>query len=153
MRDLLHQAIQLRRAGLINTSFSGESQHPHGFKDAQGTQSITIGRIFRSLKTHGYMALSAQIINFIRLHLLNNSNQVCAICEIAIMKGQSLILLMRILIKMINAAGVETTGTPLDAMHGISLLQQQLGQIGTILACDTGNEGNFHCRRAQNQPT
>jgi hypothetical protein len=41
-----------------------------------------------------------------------------------------------ILIKVINAVGVEAAGPSLDAVHHITLLQQQLRQIRTVLSCD-----------------
>jgi hypothetical protein len=47
------------------------------------------------------------------------------------------------LVEVIDAAGVEAAGPPLDAVHRIALLQQQLGQIGAVLAGNAGDQGCF----------
>lgn len=52
--------------------------------------------------------------------------------------------LMRILIEMINAAGVEGGGAAVDAMHAVALFKQELHQIGAVLSGDSGDEGRFH---------
>ena len=43
--DLLNQAVELTRAGLVNTGFVGKPQDPNRLQNPQGTQSITIGGI------------------------------------------------------------------------------------------------------------
>ena len=41
---------------------------------------------------------------------------------------------------MINSTGVETAGAPLDAMHLVALIQQQLRQMATVLSRDAGDQ-------------
>src|SRR4051812_18840421 len=50
---------------------------------------------------------------------------------------------MRVLIKMVDALGVEGRGTALQAVHFVAFLQQQLRQIGAVLAGDAGNQSAF----------
>ena len=50
---------------------------------------------------------------------------------------------MRILIEVIDPAGVETACAPLDAMHLVALLQQQLRQEAAVLPRDAGDQGSF----------
>ena len=83
---LLHQAVELARAGLINAGFGCEAQHPHRFENAQGAKSVGIGGVFRRLKTYCHMALSAEVVNLIRLHLLNDPDQVGAVGEVAVVE-------------------------------------------------------------------
>ena len=70
------------------------------------------------------MALSAEVVDLIGLHLLNDSLQVAAVAQIAVVQRQAWIQLVRILIKVIDSGGVEAAGPALDAMHGVTLLQQ-----------------------------
>jgi hypothetical protein len=51
---------------------------------------------------------------------------------------------MRILVEVINPLGVEAACPALDSMNRVSFLQQQLGQVTAILACDTGDESRLH---------
>ena len=48
---------------------------------------------------------------------------------------------LRILIEVVDPRGVEAAGAPLDAMHRVAFLQQQLRQITAVLACDAGDQG------------
>ena len=48
---------------------------------------------------------------------------------------------MGILVKVIDAVGVEAAGAALDAMYRVALLQQQLRQVAAVLAGDEGRSG------------
>ena len=50
---------------------------------------------------------------------------------------------MRILVEVINTARVEAARPPLDPMHLIPLLQQQLRQVATVLPRNAGDQGGF----------
>ena len=126
LRNFLHQAIELTCTGLINTRFVCKPQHPHCFKDAQGAKRIGIGGVFRRLEAHSHMALSSKVVDLVGLNLLDDSDQISAVGEIAVMQDQAWIHLMRILIQMIDPGGVEATRPALDAVHHIALLQQEL---------------------------
>jgi hypothetical protein len=47
--------------------------------------------------------------------------------------------LVRILVQVVDAVGVEQRGAPLDAVHLVALVEQELGQIGAVLAGDAGD--------------
>jgi hypothetical protein len=49
-----------------------------------------------------------------------------------------------ILIEMIDTLSVQRRSTADNAVHFVPFCQQQLRQIGAILACDPGNESFFH---------
>ena len=50
---------------------------------------------------------------------------------------------MRVLVEVIDPAGVETACAPLYPMHLIALIQQQLSQVTAILACYACYESFF----------
>ena len=50
-------------------------------------------------------------------------------------------------IKMIDARSVERAGAANDPVDFVALLQQQIGQITTVLAGDAGDECFFHVQR------
>jgi hypothetical protein len=53
------------------------------------------------------VALSRQVVDFIRLNLLDDTDQVGRICQIPVVKGKASIFLKRILIKVVDSGGVE----------------------------------------------
>jgi len=84
LRDLLHQAVELAGTGLVDTGSAGEAQHPQGLQDAQGTEGIAISGVFRGLEAHRHMTLGTEVANLIKVHLLDNPDQVGGIGEIAV---------------------------------------------------------------------
>ena len=89
------------------------------------------------------MALGAEVVTFIRLHVLDDSDQVGAVGEVAVVEHQPRVAFVRVLIQVINSTGVEAARTPLDPMHLIALLQQKLREITTVLAGDASDQGDF----------
>ena len=79
LRDLLHQAEKLTGARLADPNFVCELEDPHRLKDPQRAQRITVGDVFGALKTHRQMALGAEVVNLIGLHLLDDPDQVGAV--------------------------------------------------------------------------
>ena len=66
------------------------------------------------------MTLGAKVINLIRLHLLDDPNQIGAVCEVAVVKHQARSIFVRVLIEMIDPAGIEAARSPLDTMYLIN---------------------------------
>ena len=143
LRNLLHKAIELASARLIDPGFLSKAQYPNRLQNPQRAQRIAIGGVFRALKAHRHMALSAEVINLIWLDLLDDPNQVCAIGEVAVVEHNPRIALMWVLIEVINPTGVEAARAPLYAMNLVALLKQQLRQVAAVLSGDAGDQGGF----------
>ena len=86
------------------------------------------------------MTLRRQIVDLARLGLLDDADQVGGVGQVAVVHGEAQILLVRILIEMVDTAGVEGRRAALDAVHHVALLQQEFRQIGAVLAGDPGHE-------------
>lgn len=72
------------------------------------------------------MALRREVVDFVRLHILNNADEVRGIGQIAVVQDKPPIRLMRILIQVVNPLGVEGGRPAFAAMHDIALVQQKL---------------------------
>lgn len=53
------------------------------------------------------------------------------------------IKLVGIFVEMINPVSVDEAGTTFDAVNDISFAKEKFGEVGAILAGDTGDECNF----------
>ena len=84
-----------------------------------------------------------QVVDLVRLHLLDDADQVGGVGQVAVVEDEVAVLHMRVLVEMVDAVGVEEGGAALDAVDNVALLQQELGQIGAVLAGNAGNESNF----------
>ncbi len=121
-----------------------EAQHAHRLENAQGAKGIAIGGVFRRLEAHRHMALSTQVVDLIGLHLLDDPDQVGAVREVAVVQHQPRVAFVGILIEVIDPGGVEAAGPPLDAVHRIALLQQQLSQVAAVLTCNPCDESSLN---------
>ena len=90
------------------------------------------------------MTLGRQIVDFVRLNFLDNTDQICGIGKITVVQFESHILLMGILIEMINPIGIKRRSTPFQTMYLIPLFKQKLCQIRSILTGNPGNKCCFH---------
>ena len=59
------------------------------------------------------------------------------------MQHKARVTLMRILVEVIDPAGVEAAGPAFDAMHHIALLQQEFRQVAAVLPRDTCDQRGF----------
>ncbi len=93
---------------MIDAGFFSKPKHPHRFKDSHGANGITVGGVLGGLKTDGHMTLGSKVVDLIRLHLLDDPNQVGAVSEVALVEHEARVVLVRILVEMIDPIGVET---------------------------------------------
>ena len=61
------------------------------------------------------------------------------------MEYQTRITFMGILVEVVNPAGVKAARAPFDAMHLVTLRQQQLRQVAAVLASYACDESFFDC--------
>ena len=137
--NFLHLAEHLRGRGLIKARFLLEPENADGLEHAQGADRIGIRGVFGRFERHRHVALRRQVIDFVRLHLLDDPNQVRGVGQIAIMQFEPHVFLMRILIQMIDAIGIERGGAALDAVNRVALGQQKFGEIRAVLSGDAGD--------------
>ena len=89
------------------------------------------------------MALSAKVIDFVRLYLLNDPYKVSAIREVPIVQDEARRRLVWILVDVIDALGIEARCPAFDAVDLVALFQEEFGEVGAVLAGDAGNECFF----------
>ena len=85
------------------------------------------------------MAHRREVINFVWLNLLDNSDQIGRVGQVAVMQFEFGIINMRVLIQVINPVGVKQRGTAFDAVYFIALAQQQFSQVSAILPGHAGD--------------
>ena len=89
------------------------------------------------------MALRAEVVDFVRLGLLDDADQIAGVAEITVVQLELGVGDVGILINIVDALGVERGGAPLDAVDDIAFFQQEFGKVGAILAGDAGDEGDL----------
>ncbi len=90
------------------------------------------------------MALGAQIVDLVRLQLVEEFHKRHGISEISVVKEKPGLVKMRVSIDVVDAPGIEGRGAADDAMDFVAFAEKQLRQIGAVLSCNAGNECAFH---------
>ena len=139
LRCLPHQAVEFRGRGLVEARFLLQAEEADRLEQSQGAHNDHVGGVFRRLETHRHMALRAQVVDLVGLHLVNDAGEVGRIGEIAVVEHELLLRHVRVLVDVIHPLGVEQRGAPFDAMYLIALVQQQSGQISAVLSGDAGD--------------
>src|SRR5262249_23995148 len=92
------------------------------------------------LETDLDMGLGREIVDFGRLGLLDDADEVGGVGEVAVVHEEPRALLVGIDIEVIDPGGVERRRTPLDAVDRVTLLQQQLSEKCTVLTGYAGDQ-------------
>ena len=64
--------------------------------------------------------------------------------EVAVVQDEAAVRLVRVLVEVVDALGVEGRGAALDAVDLVALGEQELGEVGAVLAGDAGDQSLFH---------
>jgi len=86
------------------------------------------------------MALGAQVVDLVRLHLADDVAHRAAVRQIAEHQHQPLGLLVRVLKHMVDPVGIEAAATADDPVDRVSLAQEELGQVTAVLPGDPGDQ-------------
>src|SRR5690606_1594692 len=87
--------------------------------------------------------LCTQVVHFVGLHFLQNTGKVRRVGEITVVQNKILIINMRILVNMVYPLCIKQRCTTLNTMNLVTLFQQELCQVRTVLASNTGDKCFF----------
>src|SRR5665213_56978 len=114
LRDFLDLAEHFRGGGLIKAGRVAQPQNADCLEHTQRPEGIGICRVFGCFERHADVALRREVVDLVRLDLLDNADQVAGVGQITVVEVQAHTALVRILIQMVNAFGVEGRSAPLD---------------------------------------
>ncbi len=127
LRHFLHQPVKLGGRRLVEAGNAFPPEDADRLEQPQRADPVGVGGIFRRLETDLDMALRGEVVDLIGLGLLHQTDQVGRVGQIAMMQEKAGRTAVRILVQMVDAAGVERRGTALDAMNDIAFGEQQFG--------------------------
>jgi hypothetical protein len=85
------------------------------------------------------MRLSTQVVNLIGSNFSDDASEVRGVTEVPVVEFKAGVLNMGVLIDVIDPLGIEGGCTTLDSMDLIAFLQEKLGEIRSVLPCDSCN--------------
>src|SRR4029077_5069296 len=99
------------------------------------------------VEAHSDVALRAQVIDLLRLHVVDEVGQLLPRREIAVVEEEVPVAAVRVLINMVDPIGIEGTRTPDYSVYVVAFAKQQFRKVRTVLSGDAGNEcaGRHQC--------
>jgi hypothetical protein len=90
------------------------------------------------------VALGGQVVDFVRLHLLDDAHQAGRVGQVTVVQDEGLRLsTCGSWYRWSMRSVLNSEAAALDAVHLVALLEQEFGQVGAVLAGDAGDEGDF----------
>ena len=149
----MHQAVKLGGAGLVELDRLLHAEDADGFEEAKGAERVGVGRVLRRFKAHLDVALGGEVVDLIGLNLLHDADEVGAVHEVAVVQLQAYVVFVRVLVQVVDAVRVELGSAAFDAVDFVALAEQELGEVGAVLARDAGDECFFGLRHGdENTP-
>ncbi len=87
------------------------------------------------------MGLRAEIVDLVRLDLLHDVDERRRVGEIAVVEDELWMGIVRILVDVVDAIGIEERGAALDAVDLVAFGEEKLGEVRSVLAGNSCNQG------------
>jgi hypothetical protein len=88
--------------------------------------------------------LRGEVVDLVRLGLLDDVDQGGRVGHVPVVEDEAPFRIVRVLVQVIDAVGVEQARAALDAVDDVALGEQEFGEVGAVLAGDAGDECGFH---------
>jgi hypothetical protein len=142
LRDRPDLAVELAGRGLVEARRLVQAEDADGFQQAHHADAVGVRRVLRRLEADLDVGLGAEVVDLVRAGLGEDADQVGGIRQVAVVQEEAGVGDMRVHVEVIHARRVEGGGAALHAVHDIALRQQQLRQVGTVLARHAGDQGD-----------
>ena len=116
------------------------AEDAHRLEQAQRAERVGVRGVLGGLEADLDVALRREIVDLVGLRLLDQADQVGGVGQVAVVQEETRVVLVRIDVEVIDAAGVERRGAPLDAVHHVALGEQERREIGAVLAGHPGDQ-------------
>jgi hypothetical protein len=98
----------------------------HGLEQAERSTCDNVCGKLGNFEADLYMALRSQVVDFVRTNFVKESGERATIRQIGVMKKESGVGFMKILVNVVEALRVETRGTALEAVNLITFGKKKL---------------------------
>ncbi len=145
LRHLDGLAVHLAGGGLVVADRVVEVAHR--LQQPQRPQRHHVGRVDGALEGDRHVGLGAQVVHLAGLDLAEDVAQRVAVGEVGVVEEQLHPLLVGVEVEVVDALGGEGGGAANQAVHLVALAEQELRQVGAVLAGDAGDERSLGHRR------
>ena len=139
--DLLDEAIEFAGGGLVELGFLFEAEDADGFEEAEGAEGVGVGGVLGLFEGDLDVGLCAEVVDLVGLDLLDDVDEGRRVGQVAVVEDEFGVRVVRVFVEMVDAGGVEEGGAALDAVDFVAFAEEEFGEIGAVLAGDSGDKG------------
>ena len=146
LRDFDDLTVEFGRRRLVDANLLLHLQDADGLKQAERADAVRIGGVFRDVEGHLDVRHRTEVVDLVRLHVADDADEVGAVAEVAVVQLDLLDVDVTdevIHVEVLNALGVEAGRAADEAMDLVALVEQELSEVGAVLAGDAGNQCAF----------
>ena len=140
LRNFRRLAEHLRRTRLVEPRGAAAALVviAQRLQQSERAQPDHVRGVFRLIERDAHVRLRRQVVHLVGTDLLDDPPQPGPVAKIAVMQLQAAGAGSVALAQMIDSPGREARGAAHHPMHLVALLQQRLGEVGTVLSGDAG---------------
>lgn len=115
-----------------------------GLEQAEGPRGHHIRRVVRDLEGDGDMRLGGEVVDLIGEEEVNPAAEGGGVGEVGVVELHAgLVQVVGVHVQVVQAGRVEVGRPPDQPVDLVPLGQQELGQVGPVLARDAGDQGDL----------
>ena len=118
----------------------------HRLEQPERAHGVDVGGVFRHIERYPHVALSTEIVDLVRGDLFQDVSQRGAVGQVAVMERELETAVVRIMVNLIDAVGVEQASPANYPVDLIAFLEEKSGEIGPVLAGHAGDQGSLRTR-------
>ena len=124
--NLLDLAVHLGRGRLVVSDLLDQTRLPDRLEDPLGAEAVDVARVFWNVERDPDVRLRAQVVDLVRLELVEQLHHLDRVREVSVVEKQPHAIHVGVAVKMVDPARVEGRGAADDAVHFITLREQEL---------------------------
>ena len=137
LRDFLDLAVELGGGGLVDLAAAGEAYLADGLDDAEDADGIDVGGELGGVEADLHMALGGEVVDLRGAHVGDDADNGHGVAEVGVVKVE-----MGAALEVGDALAVIDGGAADDAVDVVAFVEEEFGEVGTVLAGHTRDEGN-----------
>ena len=143
LRSFHHLAVHLRTRCLVEADLGADRvlAVADRLQEPQGAHGGHVGRVGGLVETHPHMALGREVVDLRRPDLADQTGEAIAVGHVAVMQNQRTLHLVDVAVEVLDPLRAKRAGPAHQAMDFVPLVEEQFGQIRTILSGDARDQG------------
>ena len=114
-----------------------------GFKEHDGAEGVGLDGVDGHVERDADVGLCAEVVDFGGFGRGEDIAEAAAVGEVAVVEGELGVGCVGVLVDVVDAVGVEGGGAADDAVDFVAFGEEELGEVGAVLAGDAGDESAF----------